>query len=425
MASRLLIGVPLLLAAITPSLIGADKPTKAQPSDGSSPSGGSPNSGIWYTHDDLLTTYVPGKRDRFLCYKLVKIADSTLQPFVLEQAPTTVPTMSCPTDQAGLNALQDQNGRDQCQGSTPDHPKSWQPHISCSTVDEKHPLRNGDRLVIAIDATKTSDTTRLKAVLFNISTQQGTAINPAPVRPIFSSPAAAAALALSGWYLPWPFPMTGDTIPTITVNGVVRVPKSPALETTSVAGAATTTTTDQTVESDQLITLLNFTLPQVHQMYFYNVSTGVVASTLRNPMFTRVQQTAPPNATFTTIKQNGDITAAPVLMFTAYLKPMDAESRWKAVDLTPAVSLGFSLASPATSFFFGGSSEIRRNVQFVYGVNYGKVTALAPSGFNDPTSSAAPATQQRFDKGGYFGLTFNIDFIKGLFGSGGSKGASQ
>ena len=47
------------------------------------------------------------------------------------------------------------------------------------------------------------------------------------------------------------------------------------------------------------------------------------------------------------------------------------------------------------------------------------MTSLAPTGFVDFTSSVAPTTQKKFDKGAFVGFTFNIDFIKGLFGSGG------
>ena len=58
---------------------------------------------------------------------------------------------------------------------------------------------------------------------------------------------------------------------------------------------------------------------------------------------------------------------------------------------------------------------MRRNVQFVYGYHLGKITKLAPTLVGDPTSSAAPATVQRFKGGVYGGLSFDIDFMNGLF----------
>jgi len=86
----------------------------------------------------------------------------------------------------------------------------------------------------------------------------------------------------------------------------------------------------------------------------------------------------------------------------------------------PGVTVGFSLSEPTNSFFFGASSEIRRNVQIVYGLNLGKVNALAP-GIEDTTSNVAPTTKKKFGKGGFVGLTVNFDFIKSLFGGGTSK----
>ena len=61
----------------------------------------------------------------------------------------------------------------------------------------------------------------------------------------------------------------------------------------------------------------------------------------------------------------------------------------------------------------------------VYGVNIAKINALVTQGFVPPSSSAAPVTKQVFGHGGFVGITVNIDFIKGLFGGGGSgKGGS-
>ncbi len=106
----------------------------------------------------------------------------------------------------------------------------------------------------------------------------------------------------------------------------------------------------------------------------------------------------------------------PVLMFSAFLRPLDTQVPWHSTDLIPTPTGGFSLSSPESDFFFGLSHEVRRHVQLVYGYHLGKVTALpGTQGLDDPTSSAAPATTTRF-KGNFFvGATFNIDFIKDLF----------
>jgi hypothetical protein len=62
--------------------------------------------------------------------------------------------------------------------------------------------------------------------------------------------------------------------------------------------------------------------------------------------------------------------------------------------MRPQPSIGFSLTAPSDNFFFGGSSEILRNVQLAYGYQLGRVTELSPPFVDDPTSSAAPATRK-------------------------------
>ena len=112
-----------------------------------------------------------------------------------------------------------------------------------------------------------------------------------------------------------------------------------------------------------------------------------------------------------------------MLFFTAYLfHPIDAEVPFERMDLLPQPSVGFSLTSPSGDLFIGGSSEFfKRNVQLVYGYHYGQTTHLVPGQIDHPLSKDAPQTTKRFDGGAFVGLTFNIDFIKGLFG-GAAKG---
>jgi hypothetical protein len=173
--------------------------------------------------------------------------------------------------------------------------------------------------------------------------------------------------------------------------------------------------------SDQVVNLLNLTLPQVHSMYYFNLATGVLASSIRNSSFSRVRA-APNNAAdtiarFTTQEVRSSPGVEPAILFTTYLPglPMDAESPWTARNLIPGLSVGLSLTSPSKSFYFGASSEIWRHVQLVGGINVAKVTRLSPQGFVPDTSSATPMTVDRFTTGGFAGLTFNVDFIKGLF----------
>jgi hypothetical protein len=186
--------------------------------------------------------------------------------------------------------------------------------------------------------------------------------------------------------------------------------------------------------TEQSASLLNASYPQTHAVSYFNISTGLVRSNLRNSSWTR-QETAPavtcsaqspqpclpsPELYQTVPNPAGSQPLFPVLFFSVYLPglPFDAERRWRPHDLIPAPSVGFSLSSPTTDFFFGGSIEVIRGVQLVGGAHMGQLNQLAPGGINDPTSSAAPATIQKFRWGGFYGVTFNISFIQSLFGGG-------
>jgi len=480
----------------------SDTPKK---SDQGNPSG--PNAtqlpGISYVKTDWPTALPSGKHNAVLCFTLKGVPGSSVQPLILEprQSPTA----------------------------------------PCRTVDENHPLLVRDKLVVAIFATP-SATDKLKLLNINVTSQQGSPTNPAPVRPTLSTTGGGAQPQIQAeqeatYYLSWPFTLTGDTIPTVVVSGIyapdraagtmqsgspwqqstvyptgsvvsasghvftaqpgtsgptrpvfptsqgatVRdgtvtwmesgqasaatsawTPNTPYASGSTIASggliyvalpgmsgasppmfptASGATGTDNTViwkessgdqpasPTDGVITLLSLTLPQVHPLYYYNVATGVAVSSRRNPSFLRLQQPPPPNkpsapAQYFTQKDQGSVYVAPILVFSAYIKPIDAERRWRPIDLFPAVSTGFSLSDPANSFYFGASSEIRRNVQVVYGVNLVKITALAPAGFVPSSSSTAPATKKDFATGVFIGMTVNIDFIKGLFGGGGGGGGS-
>jgi hypothetical protein len=187
------------------------------------------------------------------------------------------------------------------------------------------------------------------------------------------------------------------------------------------SGTSTPASVSTAGPTDQVVSLLNVPLPQVHSLYYFNLATGVAVSWVRNPSFLRLENTPPSppgTATYYTQKVPGSLTVEPILLFTTYLPKlaMDAESPWKPKNLIPGFSFGFSLSAPASSFYIGGSSEIWRNLQFAGGLNVAKVNALAPAGYVDPTSSTAPTTIQKFAKGAFIGFTLNIDFIAGLFG---------
>jgi hypothetical protein len=157
---------------------------------------------------------------------------------------------------------------------------------------------------------------------------------------------------------------------------------------------------------------ISIPLAQVHTLAYYNVDTGVFVSTIRIPSFAYTTPTTINNGT--PIQTGSTLLVDPVVTMTRYIWGFDSESREHATDWKPGISLSFSLSSPTSNFYVGGSSEIIRYIQINYGFAIAKVPRLSPGAFA-PTSSTTPATFQVFAKGGYGGLTFNLsDFVKSL-----------
>lgn len=293
----------------------------------------------------------------------------------------------------------------------PDTVRTAQPYYLVPAGDNPIKLYAGQELIVQIVydvAPPVSPSEAVAALMkevplvsIDIGSAQATALNPAPLR----QTQGLNALSLEGNKSPtidklyacaYKQPLVGDTIPTVTISAMVKDVSMP-------------------------LTLVQTSLPQVHTLSYFNVATGVIASTIRDKSFPRVQSaTAATGAQYTTVPQDADRSIMPVLFFTGYLfRPIDAEAPFERWDLFPQPSIGFSLTSPSTDFFFGASSELfRRNVQLVYGYHYGQTTHLVPGQTNDPSSKDPPQTQKRFDNGAFVGLTFNIDFIKGLFSGG-------
>jgi hypothetical protein len=277
--------------------------------------------------------------------------------------------------------------------------------ITYTFPDGKEPTGNNKEEALAA-ARKALDS-EIPLITIDISSTQGTAINPAPVRPnqgqtTLSIEGFAKTTIKRMYACAYKKPLIGDTIPAVTVTALTKGQTQP-------------------------LQLLQTSLPQVHTLSYFNIATGVIGSTIRDTTFSRVLSVAATSkspAQYKTISQTGDPRVMPALIFTAYLfRPIDAEVPFETWDLFPQPSVGFSLASPSTDFMFGFSSEFfKRNVQLVYGCHYGQITRLVPGQADDPTSSTAPQTIKRFKTGAFVGLTFNIDFIKGLFGGGSGKG---
>jgi hypothetical protein len=265
----------LVLSALSIIASAADKATKPSSPDGPTSPASSSISGVVYKTHDVPSVNPRMKKQVTLCYKLTAVDRSIVQPFILE--PTSSLGLPCPPPEAEINNnSSDADERAQCNAQR----RTWSP--VCSTVDEKHPLLSGSHLVVVVDPTHVPDTSSLKSLIFNVSSQQGAPINSAPVRPIFAAAAGAAESLTSPWFLTWPFALVGDTVPTVTVSGLFRATEAAATD-------SATASTPLSPPTDQVVTLLSIPFPQVHPLYYYDVSTGVIASTLRNPSFFRVR----------------------------------------------------------------------------------------------------------------------------------------
>jgi hypothetical protein len=200
------------------------------------------------------------------------------------------------------------------------------------------------------------------------------------------------------------------------------------------------TTTPPASASEATVSIVNQTLPPVHALSVFNLTTGVVYSGVRNRTFgyAAVPAGTTPSTTcnvaaststpaYNCVQTGSSPIIDPVLFFTYYPHPIDAERPYRIEDMIPGLSLGISLSSPSSNFYVGFSSEIRRNVQLVYGFTAAKRAYAVSSAYNAPVSasSASPATVQKFDKSFYVGLSFNIlGFIQSLTGGGGGGGAT-
>jgi hypothetical protein len=141
----------------------------------------------WPTY---LTKLPSDKHLVVICYKMA-YTNSVSQPFVLQPTPS-------------ISYKSDPNRS-----------------VPCTVLDEKHTLQMDQLLVVAIDA-QDIDIGKLKILNINATDQQGTSINPTPLRPSFG--ASTASTNLGGdkvYFLTWPNRIAGDVIRTISINAVL------------------------------------------------------------------------------------------------------------------------------------------------------------------------------------------------------------
>lgn len=107
------------------------------------------------------------------------------------------------------------------------------PPISCQNVNDEHPLHANDLLVIALDFDSVS-TRRVRILNVNVTGQQGTSLNPDAARAGLAgltSPYDDKGANLAGYTLDsstliivWPNRLTGDEIPTLSINAIYTPP---------------------------------------------------------------------------------------------------------------------------------------------------------------------------------------------------------
>jgi hypothetical protein len=154
---------------------------------------------------------------------------------------------------------------------------------------------------------------------------------------------------------------------------------------------------------DQTVSTINYSFPQSHALSYFSLTSGVVLSSIQTRSFLNTSSSSTPK--WTTVK-NGPI-VDPILALTVFAKPIDAERPWHKSDLIPGPTIAFSLTSPSTNFYFGGSSvAFVRNIQLLYGFSAARISVLQAASVQ--VSSTSPATRQQFAKGAFIGVSFNI-----------------
>lgn len=178
---------------------GATKPAGG-PSAPTSPASTAGLTGLSFARGTWSKNPPTDHNQAMLCYKLVP-AKSASQPFTLQ------PTYLDPADPTNLDPPKRKNN-------------------PCLIVNDKHPLLAKQTVVLAIDTRKTGNMTGIAVLNFNLASTQGTPLNPSPVRPS-SSTSSTPLLAAEGneiYYFRWPVQLTGDILPTLTVNAVYIAP---------------------------------------------------------------------------------------------------------------------------------------------------------------------------------------------------------
>jgi hypothetical protein len=197
--------------------------------------------------------------------------------------------------------------------------------------------------------------------------------NPMPVRPIFAAPQAVKALAVqdkiyyhaddaySDVILPFGQKSKGGDVLDLTISTYAEVVTLDK-ETTGNKPEKTRTT------ERKLVDLIRETeLPQVHALYRFDVSPGLILSSLRDHEYFKAKTASDDpltkeinEARYRTDDVRGEWRAFPTLAFTLYLKRVDIQERITLDEVLiphPTVALALDSLDPSKNMFFGFMHE--------------------------------------------------------------------
>jgi len=259
----------------------------------------------------------------------------------------------------------------------------------------------------------------------------GTPPDPAPVRPSFPASLQGGVLtdytgydeAYGDFVMSFGGPFKADTLLKVKISTVLAQ-RTEDSDKTTVTDAKTqrVQTTETKMQNAEL--LKDEEYPQVRGLYYFNFTSGVAISRLRDPSYVRravklddPATTDKNEAEYEDLLVRGDLSVKPMFAVSVYLTPIDIQKPLTWWDrIRPAVMLGFSFQSPQDNIYIGAAIEPVKSLQIMLGSHIGKITKKRePASVSDIKSATAPTSDQRFDNALFGGVSFNIGFIKTIF----------
>lgn len=272
--------------------------------------------------------------------------------------------------------------------------------------------------------------------VLSFTTDKGTPPDLAPVRPTTQLSAQArdahrfdTSRALRDFVMPFGGGFPPHTIIKASISSVLNALKEDSISITTSTpsddGDGKTTKLATEVKNVQLIK--DDLYPQIRPLYRFNFTTGVVFSFLRDPTNIRVKTELDDPATTDkkedrykdgTIK--GDVSVIPMFAVTVYPTLLDISAPMSIWDrVRPSPTFGFAFVNPQENAFVGASIEPLRSMQFLVGVHVGKVSkerSAENTDKDDPASTTVKTTDKRFGTSLFIGASFNVNFVKTMFG---------